>query len=152
MATGSLSSFFCSVRWSWVLMCFSNGVKGGQRVSSPISCLNMPSSHCSRAVQTLMVSLGLLLTTISEALDSRSSVSRTRIWPCRNTSVQNITKSRGTVDVILSRNLGAIAAVCVLTWWLQTIILRIIFTIAMLRMLCFLHHIWWDSTSWGPLV
>lgn len=49
----------------------------------PISCLSMPSSQCSLAVEMLMVSVGLLLTTVMEALDRRSSVTWTTI--CQHT-------------------------------------------------------------------
>jgi len=41
---------------------------------APISCLSIPSSHCSLAVEMLMVSVGLLFTTVMDALDRRSSV------------------------------------------------------------------------------
>lgn len=47
---------------------------------APISCLSMPSSQCSRAVEMLMVSVGLLFTTVMEALDRRSSVTWTTIY------------------------------------------------------------------------
>lgn len=46
----------------------------------PISCLSMPSSQCSLAVERLMVRVGLLFTTVMEALDSRSSVTWTTIY------------------------------------------------------------------------
>lgn len=49
----------------------------------PISCLSMPSSQCSRAVEVLMVSVGLLFTTVMEARDRRSSVTWTTICPHR---------------------------------------------------------------------
>ncbi len=48
---------------------------------APISCHSIPSSHCSLAVEMLMVSVGLLFTTIIDALDRRPSVRLTTI--CR---------------------------------------------------------------------
>ena len=50
----------------------------------PISCLSMPSSQCCRAVEVLMVSVGLPFTTVMDARDSRSSVTCTTICPHRH--------------------------------------------------------------------
>ena len=46
----------------------------------PISCLSIPSSQCSRAVEILIVRVGRPFTTVIEARDSRSSVRWTTIW------------------------------------------------------------------------
>lgn len=58
-------------------------VCGVDEANPPISCLSMPSSQCSRAVEALMVSVGLLFTTVMDARDRRSSVTWTTICPHR---------------------------------------------------------------------
>lgn len=46
----------------------------------PISCLSIPSSQCSLAVEILIVRVGRPFTTVIEARESRSSVRWTTIW------------------------------------------------------------------------
>lgn len=149
MATSYLPSFFCSVpcvffiQWVWKEEVSECAHQSHASASLPASALGPckhwwwvwvccwpPSArlwtagHQSAAPRSDHADTNQSSISVSAELHLLSEVC-VSCQP-RKDKEQNITMSRGTVGVILSRNLGAIAAICMLTGWVQTNIFRVI--------------------------
>lgn len=76
----------------------------------PISCLSIPSSQCSLAVEILIVRVGRPFTTVIEARESRSSVRWTTIWRWERPGIKQLPscssyRSPGALSVCFWRGL-----------------------------------------------